>query len=179
MEATTLLISIGIGKTIGIIVSVSGTIIGGAWWLSGRLHTIQTKVEGFDKRLTTFEGLAAGKVFGSLSPLSLLPKGEKILEESGLKQWIDENKDALIKQCKDNGVRKNPYDIQEASFALLDTIDLGTLEKNVNNTAYENGMTVSVVRRTGGIYFRDIFLEEAGFKKDDIDKHDPDKTNEI
>lgn len=175
---TTLLISVGIGKALGIVASVAGSIIAGAWWLSGRLKTLETKVEGFDTRLTTFEGIAAQNLIGRQSPLSLLPKGEEILVDSGLKRWIDKHKDDLIGEC--NGCdTENPYDIQEAAFRLFDKIDFMDFESEIKLAAFNSGIPVNVMRRIGGIYFRDIFLEHCGHKKDDVDRHDPNKKEKL
>jgi len=89
-----IVIIIGMYKSLGII----GTIIAGAWYISHRLTKVETNVSGFDKRLTSLEGRLDNAFSGS-SPLSLLPKGEAILEESGLKKHIEDNKDQFIEHC--------------------------------------------------------------------------------
>src|SRR5271154_1617446 len=107
-----IVIYIGIYKTGGII----ATIILGAWYASHRLTKVETKVDGFDTRLTTLEG-RVDRLFEGQSPIALLSKGAKILEESGLKQWIENNKADLTKQCEAKQSMENPYDIQTAAFA--------------------------------------------------------------
>ena len=51
MTESTIIINIGIYKTLSLI----GVLITGAWYLSHRLTKIETKFEGFDKRLTWVE----------------------------------------------------------------------------------------------------------------------------
>jgi hypothetical protein len=49
---TTLIINIGIYKTLSLIAAL----VVGAWYASHRLTKVETEVEGFNKRLTGLEG---------------------------------------------------------------------------------------------------------------------------
>jgi hypothetical protein len=64
----------------------------------------------------------------------------------------------------------NPYDIQEGAFKFFDEF---TFEKEIEDSlklsAYKHGVSMETIRRTGGIYFRDICLNNAGFKVEDLD----------
>lgn len=158
---TTLVIYIGIYKTLGLVAAV----VIGAWYLSGRLAKVETKVENFGTRITGLEG-RMDSAFGSASPVALRTAGEKALTDSGLKKWIDDHKVELMTKC---GGMENPYDIQSSAFKLFDTLDFGDFEPKLKEAAFQAGWSVQVMRRIGGIYFRDICLEHKGFKPEDLD----------
>ena len=160
-----LLIQISILETISIIVGVSAAIIAGSWYLSHRLTKVETEVKGFEKRFINLEG-RLDNAFSSASPISLKESGKKALEASGLKEWIHEHQERLLTSCAE---LDNPYDVQEASFQLFDEMGFGDLEGKLKQTAFNNGWNMSTMRRIGGIYFRDICLENKGFKPEDLD----------
>jgi hypothetical protein len=165
-------INIGIYKLLTLLVAL----ITGAWYLSYRLTRVETKVEdfgniisGFDGRLINLSG-RMDKAYSSSSPISLLPKGITILEDSGLKKFIDEKKDELLSTCKQQSVMTNPYDIQQAAFKFFDEFKFDKeIEDSLKLSAYKHGVSMDTIRRTGGIYFRDICLSNAGFKIEDLD----------
>lgn len=165
MEESVFNITIGVYKALGIV----ATIVAGTWYLSSRLTKVETKVENFDKRLTNIEG-RMDSAFGSASPVSLRPAGIKAIENSGLKDWINKNKDQLMKECELKNKFKNQYDIQECAFRFFDDIDFGDFETQVKKSAFSYGWSEQVMRRIGGIYFRDILLEKYDFKPEDLDK---------
>ena len=92
---TNIIINIGIYKMLGLI----GTLVLGTWYAFHRLTKVETEVIGFDKRLTNMEG-RMDKSFSSASPVALLERGLKILNDSGLKKYIDDNKTYLLDQFK-------------------------------------------------------------------------------
>ncbi|OHA70732.1 MAG: hypothetical protein A3F15_00125 [Candidatus Wildermuthbacteria bacterium RIFCSPHIGHO2_12_FULL_40_12] len=163
---TNLIIYIGIYKALGLIVSL----VAGAWYLSHRLTKVETKVDGFDTRLTNLNG-RMDNAFSGTSPLSLLPKGQIIIEDSGLRKYIDENKDKLLSQCKQKSSMTNPYDIQESAFKFFDSLEFeNEFESTLKSSAFKHGVSLDTIRRIGGIYFRDICLNASGFKLEDLDK---------
>ena len=168
-----IVIYIGIWKTLGIIATIIGGVAWGAWYASSRLTRVETKVDGFETRLTSLEG-RLDNAFASGSPVSLLPKGEIIIKESGLKKYIEDNKEKLLSQCEKDDNMKNPYDIQETSFKFFDQYNFGEFEKNLKDSAYKHGIGMEVMRRIAGIYLRDICLKKHGFTPQDLDKP---KTN--
>ncbi len=166
---TTLIINIGIYKTLGLIV----TLIVGAWYLSCRLTRVETKVDGFDTRLTNLSG-RMDNAFDGASPIALLPKGRLIIEDSGLKKYIDDNKEELLVQCKQKSLMTNPYDIQESAFKFFDGIEFGKeFEATLKSSAFKHGVSMDTIRRIGGIYFRDICLNVSSFNLEDLDKPKP------
>jgi len=163
---TNLIINIGIYKALGLMTSL----ILGAWYLSHRLTKVETKVDGFDTRLTNLNG-RMDNAFSGASPLALLPKGNLILEDSGLKKYIDENREELLVQCKQKSSMNNPYDIQESAFKFFDGLEFKKeFETTLKSSAFKHGVSMDTIRRIGGIYFRDVCLNNSGFKLEDLDK---------
>ncbi len=160
-----IVIYIGIYKALGLI----GTIILGAWYASSRLTRVETKVDTFETRFTNLEG-RMDLSFGNKSPIALLAKGQTILEDSGLKKYIDDKKDNLLTQCRSKNTMTNQYDIQNSSFKFFDELNFGDFEVDLKTSAYKYGVSMDTIRRIGGIYFRDICLKEAGFDPKDLDK---------
>ena len=161
---TDITINIGAYKALGII----GTLIAGAWYASHRLTKVETEVSGFDRRLTGLEGRMDG-AFSSASPVALLEKGKDVLVGSGLKAYIDSHRDILMSQCRLKNGMDNPYDIQTASFKFFDELNFGDFDSKLKEAAYKYGIGMDVIRRIGGIYFRDLCLEKSNFKPEDLD----------
>ena len=148
-----------------------------AWKGGGRFSGIETSITWIKESLIKLEGRIGNlegrfdKSFSTQSPISLLQRGKDILENSGLKKYIDDNESMLLEQCKSEKAMSNPYDIQESVFKFLDEIIFPIdLENNIKTTAFNFGASLDVVRRIAGIYFRDICLSKLGFKPEDLDK---------
>jgi hypothetical protein len=140
-----------------------------AWKAGSRFTAIETSITWIKESITKLEG-RMDNAFGSTSPVKLLPKGVDVLEKSGLKEFIDKNKDSLTKKCKMMKSLVNQYDIQETAFECFDTLDFGDFEPKLKETSYNYGMSIETIRRIGGIYFRDILLSENKFTPEDLDK---------
>ncbi len=114
--------------------------------------------------------------FSAHSPLNLTLIGETWLEESGLKKYIDSRPETFLHECQ---ARKgeNPYEVQKYAFRLLDETDFdASFEDALKKFVFEKGTTMGVLRRVGGIYLRDVCLNSFGWNRNEIDKHDPQKT---
>ncbi len=166
---TDLIINIGIFQTIGIIATICASLVSLAWAASARFTKTEILLLGLDNRLTTIEGKFSG-AFKSKSPISLQPKGQEMLIKSGLKSYIDNNKDSLLRRCHEINSLKTAYDVQEATFACFDKINFDLhLETQIKNVAFSEGFTVEVLRRVGGIYFRDVCLRDLNLNVKDLD----------
>lgn len=138
-------------------------------------HTkpIRTSLQDIRERFARLEGSLSG-TFKTQSPISLLPKGQEILDKSGLKFYIDAHSSELLAQCKSSNSMGNPYDIQEASFKFFDKLSFPSeVEEALKTIAFGYGVDITVVRRVGGIYFRDLCLKEHGFTLEDLDRSTP------
>ncbi len=160
-----IVIYIGIWKALGL---VAGVVVG-AWYAGSRFTKVETKVEGFETRLTGLEG-RLDKAFASSSPVALLPKGQVMLEDSGLKKYVDDRKEELLSMCRNKNEMKNAYDIQEAAFQFFDQFNFGDFENELKKSAYRHGVSIETIRRVAGIYFRDICLAAHNFKPEDLDQ---------
>jgi len=157
-----LIIHIGTLETLAIITTVAGTLISIAWFASGRLTRVETLVEGLDRRITNIEGNFNG-AFTQQSPIALTEKGRMYLEGSGLKEYIDETKDELRRLAvTEPDELETSYDIQNTAFDFFDSVLFDdSFEKVLKQYAYEQGISMNVLRRVAGIYFRDILLKET------------------
>ena len=93
------------------------------------------------------------------TPLSLTERGLEVLEESGGKNFINNNKDMLIKRILD----KNPpssLDIQELSESTIisekDHIEFIPVKEYV----YNQGLIFDHVIKVMSIYLRDLALDK-------------------
>lgn len=155
---------------------IMGALIGIAWYTNGRFTALEVSmnwVKEILKDLKTGADNASNPAFGSHSPVNLNPTGEVWVVESGLKEYIDNNKDFFLKQCAEKK-ETNPYEVQKHTFKIFDEINFDpALDDKLKKFAFEKGTSMAVIRRVGGIYLRNICLENFGMKKDEIDKHDP------
>lgn len=130
---------------------------------------IRPDLKDVRERLATWEGKTAG-LYQSQSPISLTEQGRKYLQKSGLKAFIDENKEGLMQQVQHEQTMQSPYDVQQIAFEFFDELDLpDSLEKRTKNFAFNHGISMDALRRIGGIYFRDICLAEHNFNAADLD----------
>lgn len=165
-------IIIGWEYFLGIFVSLVGI----AWYSSARFTKLETSmkwVEGILKEIKVSSDNASTPAFASTSPINLTATGEKWLVESGLKQYIDTNKEMLIKFCMEKQ-ESNPYEVQKHIFKLWDDMDFDKgFEDNLKQFAFSKGTTMLVVRRVGAIYHRNLCLERFGMSREDIEVHQP------
>ncbi len=147
---------------------IMGTLIGIAWYAGYRFSALDISVKWIKESITKLEG-RMDNAFGSASPIKLLPRGIEVLETSGLKKYINNNKQNLITKCDFKKGLVNQYDIQERAFECFDKLNLGTFEQKLKDASYKYGMSLETIKRIGGIYFRDILLSENGFTPEDLD----------
>jgi hypothetical protein len=115
--------------------------------------------------------------FDSHSPISLTDKGQKLLADSGMKKYIDNNRDVFLANCEDK-TTTNSYEIQEHIFSLFSKYTFPPeIDDMLKEYAFNQGVDMSVIRRIGAIYFRDICLKH--FQKDpaEIDLHSQSTTS--
>jgi hypothetical protein len=166
---TTFVVYIGIYKLLTLIAAI----IAGAWYLSSRLTRVETKVEGFDTRLTNFESRQPG-LTQTASPISLTTKGKEILTSSGLQKYIDDNFQHMFSGCGGSKMG-SPYDVQVQAFAFLDKyIFPEEMERKLKDAAFNAGVTTEVIRRLGGIHLRDKCLGELKMDVKELDQMGPD-----
>lgn len=133
-------------------------------------QNVRPDLKDLQTRLSQLEG-KTDNMFKANSPVKLTPKGAKALEESGLKDFIDENTDQLLEACEVNDSFTTPYDVQESVFSFFDAFDFPEdVENKLKNYAFNQGTSMDVMRRVGALYFRDICLSKNNFKAEDLDR---------
>lgn len=172
MEGLT--INIGWEYFLGIIAAL----IGVAWYSNGRFTKLETIVELIQKALNIGFDNEKVKAFGQHSPVNLTEVGKKLLNESGIKDYLDSTKDEYLSLCKSKK-ETNPYEVQSYIFELFDKMIFpADIDEKIKKYAFDKGISVDILRRIGAIYFRDICLADFGMKKEDVDKHDPKLNND-
>lgn len=165
--------------TIETLLGIAATVlaIGVAW---GRLNTsvgnidsdvreLKDDVKDVRERFAALEGKTSG-LYQANSPISLTKDGDRTLEESGLKEYIDQNKQVLIDACDAGADMRTPYDVQECVFEFFDSHELPQeMEDRLKTYAYNHGLKLDVLLRVGAIYLRDIALVQKGFDPKDIE----------
>lgn len=132
-------------------------------------NVIKPDLKDVRERFATLEGKSAD-LFAQHSPISLTEKGEKILSESGLKDFISSNEEVLHARCKKDRDMDTPYDIQQAAFEFLDAYEFDkSIDDQLKTYAFNQGITMDSVRRIGAIYFRDLCLAKSGHQPEDLD----------
>ena len=140
-----------------------------AWYSGSRFSAIETSITWIKESITKLEG-RMDNAFGAGSPIKLLSKGVEILDKSGLKEYIDKQKEQLREKCQSVKTLDNQYNIQESAFECFDKLDFGDFDSKLKEIAFKYGMSVETIRRIGGIYFRDFLLTEHNFTPEDLDK---------
>lgn len=126
-------------------------------------ENVRPDLKDVRERMANLEGRTSS-LFQAHSPIGLTDKGKKFLIDSGLQEFIDENKDELVRQCEPHETMATPYDVQQMAFAFFDDLALpDDVENKMKTVAFDHGVSLAELRRTGGIYFRDICLEMLGF----------------
>jgi hypothetical protein len=155
---------------------IVGTLILIAWQGSRRFAALETSMEWVKETLhdlKTGADNASNPAYVVHSPVNLNATGKLWITESGLRSYIDENKEVFLKTCEEKK-ETNPYEVQKHIFKLFDEIKFDpAFEDKLKKFCYERGTTMSVIRRIGGIYLRNLCLERFNMKKEDIDRHNP------
>jgi len=131
--------------------------------------SIKVDLKDVRERFAALEGKASD-LFKGQSPISLTSKGSQFLNNSGLKQYIDDNIERLVDTCSKNKNMVTAYDVQQASFDFFDRYNFPKEIENVLKTyAFNQGISMDIIRRIGAIYFRDLCLEKMNFRPEDLD----------
>lgn len=116
------------------------------------------------------ETLWRDKFAPSQSPRKLNERGHSILEQSGIKDIVNEKENALLEIIRS----KNPttaYDTENVIFAVV--ADLPKHCPNIINRlkdgAFKSGADIDAVLFVGGIYLRDKIFPALGFSLTDLD----------
>lgn len=106
------------------------------------------------------------------SPVALTDRGNKVLLESGGKDFIDESF-AELNGMVDAMNPRTSYDVQEDSKKVIEALTSDVRINPLKEYLFKEGMELEDIVFVLGIYLRDKILESKKWNMDDIDIHDP------
>jgi len=136
---------------------------------------ILERVAGLGKRLERiedcFDDIIKGRFASANSPIQLNEKGNKILNESKIGNFIDEDKSQLLEIARKKEF-SNPYDAERGLLELLRIYIQEKPEelKKLKESAFNTGIDLESLFFVGSIYLRNSIFKELGFEIDDLDK---------
>ena len=93
------------------------------------------------------------------SPLQPTEYGKQLIEDSGLTKILNDKKDFLKTELnKILPPGNTEYDVQEKARELLLRLKNEEIMTPVKKYAYDNGLNVDIILKTGGLWLRDDFL---------------------
>lgn len=102
------------------------------------------------------------------SPLQPTQYGKTLISESGLEKILNDEKESLKERLTVflNGV-DTEYDVQEKARDLLVSLKDTPMMASVKNYAYQHGLNVEMILKSGGLWLRDDYLGEERKVKSD------------
>lgn len=132
-------------------------------WIKKVIAELKRSVISLDERVRRIEVKDINTdqtFFNNASPIKLTARGEKHFIASGLKRYIDDHQQELLRDCASQQ-HTNSYEVQEHVFRLFDTLEFTPeFDDAIKEYAYREGLPIEILRRAGAIYFRDICLQE-------------------
>lgn len=132
-----------------------------------RLSTLEGQFSAMSGQINILLQNSPSNYVQAKSPISLTEKGEELLEESGIKRYIDENYDQLRNDIQEalepKGDDYSAYDVQELAMS---TIKKSVDEKDfvtIKDYAFDKGINLANIELVGGIHLRNKVLESLGF----------------
>jgi len=138
------------------------------------LRSVKKTVGAVITRLMRIEGKLGIGPLTIGSPLELNDNGRNILNNSGIKEAVEENRETLLRMMKEK-TPETAYDVQKLSQRFLQECEFSSQRiKQMKEYAFEHpNWDLDVIREVGAIHFRDIALEELEFEKDDLNGTTP------
>lgn len=124
---------------------------------------IHTKVIACETRLEE-----RGPLLQRQSPVSLTERGSKFLEDSGGKQFVDDNFGELL-GVVDAMNPKTAYDVQEDSKQAIEALRDDERLNGVKEYLFKDGSTLEEAFAVMSIYLRNKVLTQKNWNVDDID----------
>ena len=147
---------------VNLLVIFNGVLIAVIGWLAKeqlgdikkRMEKLTDTVAGMGIRLTKVEMKLFPETANPGSPLSLTDRGKKLLKESGLEEYIGQNKEELLKYF--DGI-DNPLDIQTRAKDVM--VEKIRENKRARDYTYNEGINELEIEIAAGIALRDVVLE--------------------
>ena len=157
------------------------TIIGAAIYIGRKLQIIDD-LKGIRGRFDIVESrvgdLWADRFAPAHSPRQLNDRGYNILEESGIKEIVNNKKSDLLNLVKQRNPA-NPYDAEIVIMEIMKELPTHCPDiiENLKQGAFKVGADIDAVLFVGGIYLRNLISKDLGLGLNDLDKPRTDKIN--
>lgn len=165
-----------------LIVTIVFAVIGRAFKLNAKVTRVETKVDVLTDTVSTLGAnlenfkLNVINLIARGSPSYLTKEGVEIAKNTGVAKLVEDHYKEILSVVRDTEPA-NAYRAQEALLSAVRNLQYDDECRNVLETAaYESGYPISTIYTIGGYYIRDRVINELGFSKDDIDKHDPEQN---
>lgn len=149
---------------------IMGSLILIAWYSNGRFMALETSMEWVKKSLDNLgKVVKKDEVAPANSPRKLNERGNKILNESGIKGFVDKKRTELTAKVREHTFT-NPYDAEKYILDLMQEAPKLYPEEieNMKTGAFRTGADIDTVLLVGGFYLRDLVFPELGFSVDEI-----------
>lgn len=139
------------------------------------LDTVEYKIDSIYDRFIKVEErvntLWKDEVAPAHSPRQLNDIGKKILNESGIKEIIEDRKDELLAKIKILKL-SNAYDAEQATLNVVSELPkhCPDILPKLKDGAFKVGQGIETVLLVGGFHLRDLIFTELGFSLVDLDK---------
>lgn len=112
------------------------------------------------------------------SPVTLTDRGAKFLQDSGSKQFVEDNFDELLKKIEDLKPT-TAYDVQENAKRIVEELRGDERLNPIKEFLFKDGSSMDDVVTVMGTYLRDKILKHKNWNIEDIDSHlETDKKDE-
>lgn len=153
-----------------------------------RLSTLEGTVAAIQTQLNNLQTNSPSNYIQANSPKSLTDNGKVLLDESGMKQFIEDQFTTLLGSVQEKlsakGEDYSAYDVQEAALEVVRDQANDKPFLPIKDYAFTKGLDLSNIQLVGGIYLRDKCLESLGFDVDSYyasegDGHDHHRKNNV
>lgn len=136
--------------------------------LEGTVEKIFARFIKVEERVNT---LWKDEVAPAHSPRQLNDIGNKILNESGVKEIIIERKNDFLAKIKEINPT-NAYDAEQVVLNVVSDLPKSYPEvlSVLKDGAFRTGQGIETVLLVGGFYLRDLIFSDLGFSLVDLDK---------
>ena len=165
-----------------IVISIISGAVSGFAVVAFRMGRYAEKVDQLEKcdiqkRLSHLEGEQDARkdmaaFLQTKSPLSYNEKGQKLLEDSRGKDYVDSHLEEMRTEVKSRNP-KSAYDVQEMSMGAIKTFAQRDDFVPLKNFIFQQGISLDTLAAVMGIYLRDHILPQFGYSHDDIDRSAP------
>lgn len=132
-----------------------------------RLSALEGKFEALQSQVGTLQQNSPTNYVQAHSPTSLTENGQTLLDDSGIKKYVDDKFTVLLaatqNKLKPKGEDYSAYDVQLETLAVIKEQADEKDFISIKDFAFGKGIDLNNIQLVGGIYLRDKCLESLGF----------------